>query len=47
MEKWLVCMWEKARRVGSMSRDAGALPGCEVKTIMTPDHTVSQVRNSG
>ena len=24
---------------GRMSGDAGALPKCEVKTLMTPDHT--------
>ena len=29
-----------------MSVDAGALPECEVKTLMTPDHTVIQVRSS-
>ena len=27
--------------------DAGALPKCEVKTLMTPNHTAFQVRSSG
>ena len=29
------------------SRDAGAYPVCEVKTLMTPDYTVVQVCSSG
>ena len=40
-------MWDKARKVGHMSGDAGVLPECEVKTLMTPDHTAVQVRISG
>ena len=34
------------RMVGRMLGDAGALPECEVKTLMTPDHTAFQVRSS-
>ena len=30
-----------------MPRDAGALPECEVKTLMIPDHTAIQERSSG
>ena len=30
-----------------MSGDAGALSECEVKTLMTPDHTAFQLRSSG
>ena len=32
---------------GCMSGNAGALPKCEVKTLMTPDNTAFQVRSSG
>ena len=30
-----------------MSGDAGALPECEVKTLLTPNHTAFQVHISG
>ena len=43
----MVCMWDKAKGVGRMSGDTGALPECEVKTPMTPYHTAIQVRSSG
>ena len=33
--------------VGSMSGNAWTLPECEVKTLMTPDHTAFQVRSPG
>ena len=29
-----------------MSEDAGALPECKVKTLMTPDHTAFRVCSS-
>ena len=32
---------------GRMSGDAGALPECEVKTLMTPDNIAVQVHSSG
>ena len=32
--------------VGRMSGDAGALPECEVITLMTPDHNAVQVHSS-
>ena len=43
----MVCMQGKASRcLPCMSGDAGALSECEVKTEMTPDHTVVQVCRS-
>ena len=35
------------RVVGRMSGDAAAYLECEVKTLMTPDHTGVHLRNSG
>ena len=32
---------------GRMLRDAVASSGCEVKILMTPDHTAGQMRSSG
>ena len=46
MEGWMVCMRDKTGGV-HMSGDAGALPECDVKTLMTPNHTAFQVRSSG
>ena len=42
---WYAC--EKKTGVGCMSVVAGALPECEVDTVMTPNHTAFQVRGSG
>ena len=33
--------------VDHMSGDAGALPGCKVKTLITPDHFAFQVLSCG
>ena len=38
---------KKPRRIVCMSKDAGVLPECEVKTMMTPNHTAFQVHSSG
>ena len=43
---WIVCMRDKARRVGRMSRDAGALRKCEGKTLMISGHTAFEVHSS-
>ena len=52
---WMVCMRDKAKRVGRMSGDAGALRICEVlhllrkcelKKLMTSGHTAFQVHSS-
>ena len=43
---WYACR-TKPRGVGHMSGDAGALPECKVKIMMTPDHSAFQVRISG
>ena len=37
----------QSQGVGRMSGDAGALPECVVRALMTPDHTTFQVRSSG
>ena len=37
----------QGKGVGRMSEDAGALSWCEVKTLMTPNHTAIQVSSSG
>ena len=37
----------KSGGAGRMSGDTGALPVCEVMTLMTLDHTAIQVRSSG
>ena len=42
---WYVC-GTKPGGVRCMSGVAGALPECEVKKLMTPDHTAIQVRTS-
>ena len=48
MEVALVSMWDKARMVLSrMLRDVGEFCECEVKTLMTHDHTAFQMRRSG
>ena len=41
------CMRDKANGGGRMSGDAGTHPECEMKTLMTPDHTTIHVRCSG
>ena len=33
--------------VGRMTGDAGELPECDMKTLITPDHMAFQVRLSG
>ena len=43
---WMVCMRDKARRVGRMTGDAGAHRKCEVKTLLTSGHTAFQVHSS-
>ena len=40
-------MWEKPGGVVHISEDAGALPECDVRALMTPDHTTFQVCRSG
>ena len=40
-------MRDKAKGVGRISGDAVELPECDVKTLITPDHTTFQVRSSG
>ena len=38
--RWgLISMQNEARRVGHMSEDAVALPECDVKILMSPNHT--------
>ena len=32
----MVCMWDRAKGVGRMSGDAGALPECDVIHQITP-----------
>ena len=39
-------MRHKAGGVGHMAGDVGALPGCKVKTLLTPDFTAFQVASS-
>ena len=36
---WLIGMQNEARLVGHMSGDAVALPECDVKILMSPNHT--------
>ena len=43
---WYAC-GTKSRVVSRMSEDAGALHECEVKALMTPDHTAFRVRSFG
>ena len=43
----MVSMCDKARRVGCISGDAGALSECHMKTLTTPDYIVVQVRCYG
>ena len=43
---WQAC-WTKPGGVGRMSGDVSALPECDVKTLMKPDHTAFKVRCSG
>ena len=37
----------QSQMVGRMSVDAGAVKECEVKIVMTPDHTAFQMHRSG
>ena len=37
----------KSGGVGHLSGDAEAIPECEVKTLMTPDHTAYHVGSYG
>ena len=39
-------MWDKAKGVGRMFVDAGALHECEMRALVTPDHIAVQVRSS-
>ena len=36
----------QSQELSSIPGDAGVLPECEVKTLMTSDHTAFQVRSS-
>ena len=47
MGGWMVCMRDKTKGVGLMSRDDGGYPESEEKTLVTPDHTAVQVGSSG
>ena len=38
---------QKPGGAGRMSEDAEAHPDCLMKTLMTPDHIIFQVRSSG
>ena len=44
---WLVSTRDKAREAGRMLGDVEALPDCEMKTLITPDHNAFQMRSSG
>ena len=44
--RWYACE-TKPEGVGRMSGDAGALSECDMKTLITPDHTAIQVGCSG
>ena len=44
--EWYACRTKPSGLVAYLEF-AGVLPECQAKTLMTPDHTVVQVRSSG